>query len=61
MEYWIAALIYLIGALFMTMHFQPSDDGPPTRYIIFVFCWPFMTLWFLLLDTLGFYEEEEEE
>lgn len=61
MEYWLAALIYLIGALFMTMHFEPTDGGPATRYIFFVFFWPFMTLWFLLLEFLGFGEEEEEE
>ena len=57
MEYWLAALIYLIGALFMTMHFEPSDDGPSTRYIFFVFFWPLMTLWFLVLDVFGVEEE----
>lgn len=60
MEYWLAAIIYLMGSLFMTMHFEPSDDGPATRYLFFVFFWPFMTLWFLILDFLGFGEEEEE-
>ena len=61
MDYWIAALIYLIGALFMTMHFEPSEGGPSTRYIFFVFLWPLMTLWFLVLDVLGVEDEEEEE
>lgn len=44
----------------MTMHFEPSEETPPTRYLFFVFFWPFMTLWFLVLDVLGFTEEEEE-
>lgn len=59
MEYWLAATIYLLGSLFMTLNFEPSDDGPATRYLLFVFFWPLMTLWFLFLDLIGADEEEE--
>lgn len=57
----ISALIYLVGSLFMTMHFAPSEEGSPKRYMVFVFFWPFITIWMLLLDILGFGDDEEEE
>lgn len=57
MEYTLAAVLYLIGALFMTLHFEPQEGGPKIMYVFFVFAWPLMTLWFLLADFLGSDEE----
>ena len=57
MEYTLAALLYLIGALFMTINFEPQEGGPKIMYVLFVFAWPLMTLWFVLEDFLGPDEE----
>lgn len=57
MEYTVAIVMYLLGALFMTMHFEPQEGGPKIMYIFFVFAWPVMTLWFLLNDFFGSDEE----
>ena len=57
MEYTLAALLYLIGALFMTINFEPQEDGPKIMYVLFVFAWPLMTLWLVLEDFLGPDEE----
>lgn len=56
-EYTVAIVMYLLGALFMTMHFEPQEDAPKIMYIFFVFAWPVMTLWFLLNDFFGSDEE----
>ena len=57
MEYTVAISLYLIGALFMTLHFEPQDDSPKIMYVLFVFVWPVMTIWFLLNDLFGSEEE----
>ena len=56
-EYTAAIVLYLLGALFMTMHFEPQEDGPNIFYTLFVFAWPLMTVWFLLNDFFGPDEE----
>lgn len=57
MEFAVSSMLYLLGALFMTMHFQPEEGGPPFMFIIFVFAWPLMTIYFLFLEFFG--KEEE--
>lgn len=57
MDLYLTAVMYLLGALFMTIHFEPQGDGPRWQYVLFVFFWPLMTLWFLLLNFIG--DEEE--
>ena len=57
MEYHLSALLYLLGALFMTMHFQPEEGGPPYMFILFVFAWPLMTIYILFLELFGSEEE----
>ena len=53
MEYTVAIVMYLLGALFMTMHFEPQEGGPKIMYIFCVFEWPVMTLWFLITAFFG--------
>lgn len=49
--------MYLIGALFMTLNFEPEDDAPRIIYILFVFAWPIVTIWHLITDFM--YSEQE--
>jgi len=53
LEQWLTYLLYLLGALFMTLHFEPEDGKMNFRYLLFVFAWPVMTLWFLLVDLVA--------
>lgn len=58
MEY-AAYLLYLLGAMFMTLHFEPEDGRMNLRYLLFVFAWPAMTIWFLIVDLVVPHEDEE--
>ena len=49
--------MYLIGALFMTLNFEPEDEAPRIIYILFVFAWPIVTIWHLITDFM--YSEQE--
>ena len=58
MEDAAAYLLYLLGALFMTLHFEPEDGRMNMRYLMFVFAWPAMTVWFLIMDLLAGEDED---
>lgn len=57
-DFWVSIMLYLIGSLFMTIQFEPSEDGPRYTFFLLVFAWPIMTLWFLYLDLFTGSEEE---
>ena len=59
MENAAAYLLYLLGALFMTLHFEPEDGRMNMRYLMFVFAWPAMTVWFLIVDLIVPHENDE--
>jgi hypothetical protein len=59
MEYAAAIILYLLGSLFMTMHFEPAEGGPRYMYVLLVFGWPLMTLYFAVMEIIGFNDEEE--
>jgi len=59
MEYWLAAITYMIGCLFMVMNFAPTEDASGRDYLLLVFFWPLLTLWNVLSDLLGFTHEED--
>lgn len=61
MEYQIALILYLLGAMFMTLHFEPAEGHGPGRYLFVVFFWPVLTVWFMLLEILQIGYDEEEE
>lgn len=59
MDLYISGVLYLLGAMFMLLNFEPHPETPPLRYNLLVFFWPVMTLWFLFLELAGIEEEEE--
>ena len=59
MDYIISIVLYLLGALFMILNFEPEEDGPPALYAMFVFAWPLMTVWFIYQDLFGKSDTED--
>lgn len=59
MDLYISGILYLLGAMFMLLNFEPHPETPPFRYNFLVFFWPVMTLWFLFLELAGIEEEED--
>lgn len=50
----IAALcLYLLGCLMLTLLFEPEEDSPKYMYPVFVFGWPFMTIYLLIQEQFS--------
>lgn len=52
-----AICVYLMGCLMLTLLFEPEEGSPKYLYPVFVFTWPFMTIYLLIKDY--FYPDEE--